>query len=175
MLHFSKSVEETNSFSCWMAWGWVTLQQIVISEWTLRFLNIVLNVVLNVRYLYLLLHWNRVRFIKVFSNACFISSWSERETRKTRVLSTIIFLKVIGVYFTTSNTTSVSIQHLMLNSLCYFKSISTQRLLVYATYNYKVNTPIVLSACICSQVDSKPASMDLVMRAHSEVVVRLHE
>ncbi len=34
MLHFSKSDEETNSSTSWMAWEWIHFQQIFISGWT---------------------------------------------------------------------------------------------------------------------------------------------
>ncbi len=35
MLHFSKSDEETNSSTSWMAWWWVHFQQIFIFGWTI--------------------------------------------------------------------------------------------------------------------------------------------
>ncbi len=35
MLHFSKSDEETNSSTYWMAWGWVYFQLIFIFGWTI--------------------------------------------------------------------------------------------------------------------------------------------
>ncbi len=35
MLHFSKSDEETNSSTSWMAWGWVHFQHIFIFSWAI--------------------------------------------------------------------------------------------------------------------------------------------
>ncbi len=34
VIHFSKSDEETNSSSSWMAWGWAHFQQMFIFKWT---------------------------------------------------------------------------------------------------------------------------------------------
>lgn len=101
------------------------------------------------------------RFIRVFSNSCFISSWSERETRKTWV----VFRSVKNDFFQRSLEYILPFQILLLSlfniwrlihcvTCFFFKTFSTQKLLVYATNNYKVNTPIVFSVCICSQVGS---------------------
>ncbi len=160
MLNFSKSVEETNSFSCWMVWGWVTLHfyfwvnsKVYNHSTQCGFECQIFLIALPLK----LGH----RFIRVFSNSCFISSWSERETRKTWV----VFRSVKNDFFQRSLEYILPLQILLLSlfniwrlihcvTCFFFKTISTQKLLVYATNNYKVNTPIVFSVSICSQVGS---------------------
>ncbi len=47
MLHFSKSDEDTNSSTSWMAWGWAHFQQVFIFERTNSLKTVLVNVINN--------------------------------------------------------------------------------------------------------------------------------
>ncbi len=54
MLHFSKSEEETNSSTSWMAWAWVHFQQMYILEWTTalkktKTLSLIINIIAQIQ------------------------------------------------------------------------------------------------------------------------------